>query len=36
LHALGRAAGAIGEKEEAERCATFLRESSATAAETLG
>jgi hypothetical protein len=24
LHALGRAAGAIGEADEAERCATFL------------
>jgi hypothetical protein len=24
LHALGRAAGAIGEDDEAERCATFL------------
>jgi len=36
LHALGRAAGAIGEKDEAERCATFLRESSPTAASTLG
>jgi Protein of unknown function (DUF3151) len=28
LHALGRAAAAIGETDEAERCATFLRESS--------
>jgi hypothetical protein len=28
LHALGRAARAIGEDEEAERCATFLRDSS--------
>ena len=35
LHALGRAAGAIGETDEAERCATFLRDSSATAAEEL-
>ena len=26
LHALGRAAGAIGETEEAERCAAFLRD----------
>jgi hypothetical protein len=26
LHALGRAAGAIGETDEAERCATFLRD----------
>ncbi|MFC9328406.1 DUF3151 domain-containing protein [Kitasatospora sp. NPDC057015] len=36
LHALGRAAAAIDEKEEAERCATFLRDSSPTAADTLG
>jgi uncharacterized protein DUF3151 len=36
LHALGRAAAAIGEAEEAERCRTFLRDSSATAADTLG
>ncbi|MQA02112.1 MAG: DUF3151 family protein [Streptosporangiales bacterium] len=36
LHALARAAAAIGEDEEAQRCATFLRESSRTAAETLG
>jgi hypothetical protein len=35
LHALGRAAAAIGEQDEAERCATFLRESSRTAAERL-
>ena len=35
LHALGRAAGAIGETDEAERCATFLRDSSATAADIL-
>mgnify|MGYP001400060476 CR=1 FL=1 len=35
LRALGRAAEAIGEKDEAERCATFLRESSPTAAEKL-
>jgi hypothetical protein len=35
LHALGRAAAAIGEADEAERCATFLRDSSATAAEEL-
>ncbi len=27
LHALGRAAGAIGETDEAQRCATFLRDS---------
>jgi hypothetical protein len=26
LHALGRAAGEIGEKDEAERCARFLRD----------
>jgi hypothetical protein len=31
LHALGRAAAAIGEDDEALRCATFLRDSSATA-----
>jgi Protein of unknown function (DUF3151) len=36
LHALGQAAGAIGEDDEAERCASFLRESSATAAAELG
>ena len=35
LRALGRAADAIGETDEAERCATFLRDSSATAAELL-
>lgn len=35
LHALARAADAIGEKDEAERCATFLRDSSQTAADTL-
>ncbi|GAB3990016.1 DUF3151 domain-containing protein [Actinoallomurus acanthiterrae] len=35
LHALGRAAAAIGEDEEAERCRTFLRDSSPTAAEVL-
>lgn len=35
LHALGRAAAAIGEDDEAERCATFLRASSATAASEL-
>ncbi|MGH3328260.1 MAG: DUF3151 domain-containing protein [Streptomycetales bacterium] len=35
LHALGRAAGAIGEAEEAERCATFLRDSSPAAADAL-
>ncbi|MFF5263568.1 DUF3151 domain-containing protein [Actinomadura viridis] len=35
LHALGRAAAAIGEDAEAERCRSFLRDSSATAADTL-
>ncbi|OLT25595.1 hypothetical protein BJF83_05415 [Nocardiopsis sp. CNR-923] len=35
LHALGVAAGEIGEAEEAERCSTFLRESSAEAADAL-
>ncbi|MFG1998015.1 DUF3151 domain-containing protein [Spirillospora sp. NPDC048911] len=35
LHALGRAAAAIGEDAEAERCKTFLRDSSATAADVL-
>ncbi|WP_253876357.1 DUF3151 domain-containing protein [Actinomadura rupiterrae] len=35
LHALGRAAAAIGEDAEAERCRTFLRDSSPTAAEVL-
>ncbi|WP_433179277.1 DUF3151 domain-containing protein [Actinoallomurus sp. CA-150999] len=35
LHALGRAAAAIGEDDEAERCRTFLRDSSPTAAEVL-
>lgn len=36
LHALGRAAGALGEADEAERCATFLREASPAAAAALG
>jgi len=36
LHALGRAAQAIGEQEEYERCSGFLRDSSQTAADTLG
>ncbi|WP_329488731.1 DUF3151 domain-containing protein [Kitasatospora sp. NBC_01246] len=36
LHGLGRAAAAIDEKDEAERCAQFLRDSSPTAAATLG
>jgi Protein of unknown function (DUF3151) len=35
LRALGRAAEAIGESDEAERCDTFLRDSSATAADAL-
>jgi Protein of unknown function (DUF3151) len=36
LHMLGVAAAAIGEDEEAARCAQFLRDSSATAAAELG
>jgi hypothetical protein len=36
LNALGQSAAVIGETEEAERCAQFLRESSATAAAELG
>lgn len=36
LHALARAARAIGEQEEYERCAQFLKDSSETAAQTLG
>jgi hypothetical protein len=36
LGALAKAAGAIGETDEAERCATFLADSSATAAKELG
>jgi hypothetical protein len=36
LHALGQAAGAIGESEEAERCAAFLRDSDPAAATALG
>ncbi|WP_069814013.1 DUF3151 domain-containing protein [Streptomyces sp. TP-A0874] len=36
LHALARAAKAIGEEEEYQRCSTFLRDSSPTAADTLG
>jgi Protein of unknown function (DUF3151) len=36
LHALGLAAGAIGEQDEARRCEQFLREASATAAAELG
>jgi Protein of unknown function (DUF3151) len=35
LHALGRAAAALGEDDEAERCQTFLRDSSPTAAAEL-
>jgi hypothetical protein len=35
LHALGQAAGAIGEKDEELRCQTFLRDSSATAVAVL-
>jgi Protein of unknown function (DUF3151) len=35
LHALGEAAAAIGEDDEAERCRAFLRESSAAAAAAL-
>jgi hypothetical protein len=36
LHALGQAAGEIGETDEAERCATFLRDSDPAAAKALG
>ncbi|MGF0171241.1 DUF3151 domain-containing protein [Streptomyces sp. Marseille-Q5077] len=36
LHALARAAGTIGEQEEYERCSQFLKDSSPTAAQTLG
>jgi hypothetical protein len=35
LHALARAAAAIGEQDEATRCTLFLRDSSATAADAL-
>ena len=35
LYMLGRAAGAIGEDDEAQRCEQFLRDSSATAAAAL-
>ncbi|QBI56534.1 DUF3151 domain-containing protein [Streptomonospora litoralis] len=35
LHMLATAAAAIGETDEAERCSTFLRDSSPTAAEEL-
>ncbi|MBP0461556.1 DUF3151 domain-containing protein [Streptomyces montanisoli] len=36
LHGLARAAQEIGEDDEYERCATFLRDSSPAAADTLG
>ena len=36
LAALSRAAGAIGETDEEQRCAQFLRDSSATGARELG
>jgi Protein of unknown function (DUF3151) len=36
LHALGQSAAALGEDDEAERCRSFLREASATAAAELG
>jgi hypothetical protein len=36
LHALGRAAGAIGEADEAQRCATFLADCDAQALAVLG
>jgi hypothetical protein len=36
LHVLGQAAATIGEDDEAERCATFLSNSSAEAAKELG
>ncbi|MER7132401.1 DUF3151 domain-containing protein [Streptosporangium saharense] len=35
LHALGRAAQAIGERDEAERCQQFLKDSSPAAVEEL-
>ena len=35
LHALGRAAAALGEQDEAERCRTFLQDSSPQAAAEL-
>jgi hypothetical protein len=35
LHALGRAAGTIGETAEAERCAAFLRDSDPAATKAL-
>jgi hypothetical protein len=36
LHMLGKSAAAIGEDDEAQRCAGFLRDSSAEAANELG
>jgi hypothetical protein len=36
LHALGRAAGAIGEHDEAKRCETFLADSDPEAAAEIG
>lgn len=36
VHALGRAAAAIEEEDEAERCRDLLQDSSQTATETLG
>src|SRR5262252_11218352 len=36
LYLLGAAAAALGEEDEAERCRTFLRDSSATATAELG
>ena len=36
LHALARAADAIGERDEAERCAAFLRDSDPAAVDALG
>ena len=36
LHALGRAAAAIGETDEEERCQVFLADSSAAAVAALG
>ena len=36
LHALARAAAAIGEADEAERCSTFLRDSDPEAVANLG
>ena len=36
LHALGRAAASIGESDEAERCAAFLRDSDPAASAELG